>query len=159
MLAMTKKPHHDGFTIIEVVIALAILGILAAIAIPNYIAYAEKARVAQAITQIKLLERELIYYEEDNEEGLPDSLDGIGYGDLEDPWGTPYQYLRIRGADPPPSRGQLRKDRFMVPVNTDFDLYSNGRDGDSRPPFTARASHDDIVRCNDGGYIGFASEY
>jgi len=47
----------------------------------------------------------------------------------------------------------------MVPVNTDFDLYSMGKDGKSRAPFTAKASHDDIVRANDGKFIGLVSEY
>ena len=156
--AKAKRPNQDGFTLSELMIAIAILGILSAIAIPNFISYIEKGRVAKAITEIKMLERTLLYIEQDEEE-LPDSLDDIGYGDLEDPWGTPYQYLRIRGADPAPTRGQLRKDRFMVPVNTDFDLYSNGRDGSTLTPFTAPVSFDDIVRCNDGGYIGFASDY
>jgi general secretion pathway protein G len=34
-----------------------------------------------------------------------------------------------------------------------------GRDGASQPPLTASASRDDIVRANDGQYIGLASGY
>ena len=47
----------------------------------------------------------------------------------------------------------------MVPVNSDFDLYSMGPDGDSRAPFTAKASRDDIVRASNGGFIGPVSEF
>jgi general secretion pathway protein G len=52
-----------------------------------------------------------------------------------------------------------RKDRFLVPVNSTYDLYSLGKDGKSRRSFTASASHDDIVRANDGGFIGLASNF
>jgi general secretion pathway protein G len=44
-------------------------------------------------------------------------------------------------------------------VNTDFDLYSKGKDGKSKIPFTAKASRDDIVRANNGRYIGPVSDY
>jgi general secretion pathway protein G len=46
-----------------------------------------------------------------------------------------------------------------VPINSDFDLYSVGRDGQSAPALTARVSHDDVVRANDGGFIGLAIDY
>jgi len=65
-------------------------------------------------------------------------------------------------SDPPPSpnvMGQARKDRFLVPLNSDYDLYSAGKDGESRPPLSAQMSQDDIVRANDGAYIGLASQY
>jgi general secretion pathway protein G len=80
---------------------------------------------------------------------------------IEDAWGNPYQYLKIAGADLKGSGKdqQARKDHFMVPVNSDYDLYSMGPDGRSKAPFTAQASRDDIVRANDGRYVGLASEY
>ena len=76
-----------------------------------------------------------------------------------DPWGRPYIYYRF-----PESHGQAppsgaRRDRFLVPVNSDYDLYSQGKDGQTSIPFTARASRDDVVRANDGGYIGLASGF
>jgi general secretion pathway protein G len=46
-----------------------------------------------------------------------------------------------------------------VPLNSTFDLYSKGRDGQSQPPLTATASQDDIVRATDGNYVGLASRY
>ena len=47
----------------------------------------------------------------------------------------------------------------MVPINSDFDLYSMGKDGKSQTPLTAKASHDDIIFANNGEYVGRASEY
>jgi general secretion pathway protein G len=143
-----------GFTLIEVMVAIVIVAILATVAIPNYISYREKAIMVRVISEMKTIEMEIISYSVENGEFPPDlaTVDSAG---LKDPWGRPYQYLPVEGTPP----GQLRKDRFMVPVNTDFDLYSMGRDGKSRPPFTAKHSRDDIVRCNNGGYIGPVSEY
>ena len=47
----------------------------------------------------------------------------------------------------------------QVPLNTDYDLYSMGRDGKSKTPLTASESHDDIVRALDGEFVGLASEF
>jgi general secretion pathway protein G len=73
-----------------------------------------------------------------------------------DPWGYLYQYLDLTTAH---GNGQARKDHGPVPINTDFDLYSMGKDGASVSPLTARASRDDIVRANNGAFVGLASDY
>ena len=46
-----------------------------------------------------------------------------------------------------------------MPLNSTYDLYSKGKDGASAGPLTAQSSGDDIIRANDGGYIGLASGY
>jgi general secretion pathway protein G len=143
-----------GYSMIEVMIAIAIVSILAVIATPNYIQYRENAKIAAVITEIRGLEKAITSYAVDN--GVfPPSLDAIGFGDLKDMWGTPYQYLPVEGNPP----GMLRKDRFMVPVNTDYDLYSMGKDKRSVSPFTAKHSRDDIVRANNGAFVGLASNF
>ena len=148
------KEHGSGFTLVELVTAIAILGILSSIAVPAYSTYIEKARITACIAEIRMLEKDIFAYEGANG-NLPNNLNNIGLGNVLDPWGNPYQYLPVAGTPP----GQLRKDRFLVPLNSDFDLYSMGKDGKSKPPLTAQASHDDILRANDGGYVGLASEY
>ena len=135
-------------------IVIAIIGTLAAISIPNYIEYREKAKVAAAISDIRAMEKAIADFALNNER-LPVSLAEIGVGGRLDPWDTPYQYARVEGTPV----GSLRKDRFLVPVNSDYDLYSMGKDRSSVPPFTANASQDDIVRAGDGAYVGLASEY
>jgi len=40
--------HHQGFTLIEIMIAIAIIGILTAIAVPTYMDYSAKAQLAEA---------------------------------------------------------------------------------------------------------------
>ena len=55
--------------------------------------------------------------------------------------------------------GQARKDRALVPINSDFDLFSTGRDGQSMGPLTAPSSQDDIVRASDGAFVGLGRDY
>jgi general secretion pathway protein G len=151
------KRCHFGFTLIEIMVVIAIIGTLSAIAIPNYLSYTRRADNSEAITKIRTIEIDISEYWAENGE-LPDSLDDLGLGDLKDPWGNPYEYLRIDGGNVK-GKGKLRKDHSMVPVNTDYDLYSKGKDGKSQTPFTAKASQDDIVRANDGGFVGLVSDY
>jgi general secretion pathway protein G len=155
-----RKACAQGFMLIELVIVFAIIGTLAAIAIPAYAKYRYKAQMAMVITEIRILEKEIENYAAEHGE-FPASLAVINMDLIEDAWGNPYQYLKIAGEDlKGGGKGlKMRKDHFMVPVNSDYDLYSMGPDGDSKAPFTAQASRDDIVRANDGRYVGLASEY
>lgn len=149
------KEHFCGFTIIELLVVIAILGTLSSIAIPVYHNYLEKARIVKAIAEISIMQKEITAYETDKGV-LPNTLNDIGRGNLLDSWENPYQYLNFATIA---GKGLMRKDRFLVPLNMDYDLYSKGKDGLSKPPLTAKASHDDIIRANDGRYIGLASEY
>lgn len=161
------KEAGGGFTLIELMIVIAILGTIAGIGIPLYASYIEKARITRAIAEIDILEKEIWLHDDEND-ALPDTLTDIGRGSLKDPWGNLYKYLNFAtltkkkgkkggGGGGPPDKP--RKDRFLVPINSDYDLYSMGRDGDSKIPLTAKASRDDIVRANDGEYIGLAYKF
>jgi general secretion pathway protein G len=144
-----------GFTLVEMMITVAIVGVLAAIALPAYQRYQERVRIDQARRDITVLATALGLRWQDAR-AYPDSLADAGLGTPLDPWGNPYRYLNLA---PPSAMGMARKDHALVPINTDFDLYSAGPDGDSAPPLTAARSRDDIVRANNGAFVGVAAEY
>jgi general secretion pathway protein G len=155
----TTDPKHLvalGYSLVEALVVLALMMTLSAIAIPMISQGIDKANNSSATSDIDSIAAQLLTYEVEFGH-LPDSLDEIMSPVPRDPWGNEYQYLRIRGGSEP--RGHWRKDRFLVPLNSDFDLYSLGPDGQSSPPLTASASRDDIIRAGDGSYIGAAEDY
>ena len=85
----------------------------------------------------------------------PNSLTDVNMYLRLDPWGNAYQYLNLAGAP----IGLMRKDQALVPINSDYDLYSKGPDGASLTPLTAPQSRDDIIRGNNGSFIGVAADY
>ena len=143
-----------GFTLIEVLLAMLILAVLAAIALPSYSKYRDRAMVAQAVNDIAGMNVQLRQYITENHATAAD-LSAIGAAGKLDPWGHAYVYLDLAVA----GVGGARKDKNLVPINTEFDLYSKGRDGASSLPLTAASSRDDVILANDGKFIGLASEY
>lgn len=152
-----RKKCGKGFTLIELVLVIAIIATILAVGIPLYSNLLLKARNVQAIRDIAVAGRKLNDYLIDNG-SLPETLDEV-YPNLEDPWGRPYEYLVILGVPVTQVQGVWRKDQFQVPLNTDFDLYSKGKDGVSQQSLTNWRSYDDIVRANNGDYIGLGSKY
>lgn len=149
-----RRRADGGFTLIELLVVMTIIGVIAGIALPSYRGVRERAQVAAAISEIASLQQEITEFSLLNDR-LPTDLSEIGRGADLDPWGRAYAY----GNHALISDGAKRKDRFLVPVNSDYDLYSIGPDGLSAPPFTAGQSRDDVVRANNGGFIGLAEAF
>lgn len=153
----TQHAHAGlGFTLIELAIAIAILGVLGALTLSQYLAYIERVRVARAVIELKDISAQLdpIAFEGGR---LPNALADIGLGGRKDPWGRPYAYLRILGNPLGPSKA--RRDQFLVPINSDYDLYSRGKDGLTSRVLTHPSSLDDVVRANNGAFLGLAAKY
>jgi general secretion pathway protein G len=151
---MNRIHHVHGFTLLELMTVVAIIGVVAGIAIPNYLAYRDKTTMAKVMSDINNIEAALTEYMQQSTV-FPLTLADVGLSRLIDPWGNPYEYWPITGD----KQQQVRKDRNLHPINTDFDLYSKGKDGNTALPLTAKASQDDIIRANNGSYIGLASNY
>jgi general secretion pathway protein G len=147
--------HPRGFTLLELMLALVVIGTLATLASSSYSSYMEKARVTAAESDLSRIEARIETFEVTNNQ-LPSSLAQIGVAALLDPWGHPYRYLDFAGLQ---GKANMRKDRNLVPINSDYDLYSIGADGATLPPLTAPPSHDDVIRANNGGFIGLATDY
>jgi len=146
-----------GFTLVELMLAIAILAVLVAIAVPSYQIYSERIKVQRAETDILLLSAAIDMYDRDNQE-YPTNLAVTGNAGMLDPWGRPYQYLRLSPLAGS-AAGLRRKDRNLVPINSDYDLYSLGKDGATQAPLTVPVSRDDIIRANNGRFVGLASDY
>lgn len=112
-----KKAAQKGFTLIELMVVLVIIGVLAALIVPNVLERADDARVTAARTDVNNIMQALKLYRLDNqrypttEQGLqalvtkpttePIPPNWKPYLDKlpNDPWGRPYQYLNpgVRG--------------------------------------------------------------
>jgi general secretion pathway protein G len=108
---MPRPARQRGFTLIELMVVLAIIGILAALVVPNVLNRADDARVTAARTDVVNLMQALKLYKLDNrnyptpEQGLqalvirpttgPAPINWKPYIDKlpADPWGRPYQYM------------------------------------------------------------------
>ena len=150
--------RSDGLTLIELMIVVGIICTLAAIAIPSYISSRYKAKIAVAISEIKIIEKAVSGYQVEHDQ-LPDLLSDVDMDQLADPWGNPYRYLRIEGSTTPGLNGKRRRDKNANPVNSDFDLYGMGRDGLTVPQFAGKKARDDIVRANNGFFYGLADKH
>ena len=124
---LTLRPAR-GFTLIELMVVLVVLGILAALIVPNVIDRADQARVTAARTDVSNLMQALKLYKLDNqrypsaEQGLEALVHKPTAGSVPpnwkpyldklpaDPWGRPYQYLN------PGLKGEI-------------DVFSFGADG------------------------------
>jgi len=146
--------RFTGFTLVELIIAIAIIAVLAVVAVPSYSNYRDRANVYQAITDIGGLNANLRLYMTDNKVP-PASLAAIGAAGKLDPWGNLYVYVDLTTA----GISNARKNKNLVPINSEFDLYSKGKDGLSKLPLTVPVSRDDVLLANDGRFIGLASNY
>ena len=79
--------NRRGFTVLEIVIALTVIGLLAGISAAGMTRYLERARVADAVMTMKNVNDELNSFVTDNGR-LPDSLAELGIPVPIDPWGS-----------------------------------------------------------------------
>jgi general secretion pathway protein G len=161
-------PCH-GFTLIELLIAILIVLTLAGIAVPLTTEYIHQANVVRTITEIRMVEKEIIsfetergYYPGGKTPGMLQSMHEIGKDQFKDPWGTPYQYRNLaQGPHAGDKPKFCRRDRSYNPLNYDFDLYSVGPDRQvpTHNQITANKGADDIVRAANGRYVGVGAKF
>lgn len=144
-----------GFTLVELILGIALIAVLASIASVSYGNYRERLRVEQAVRDIAHIQPAISQYWGENRQ-LPDSLADVGMGGMTDPWGNPYVYTNLgtKGA-----QGSARKDHKLNPINSDYDLFSAGKDGVYKTQVSQKDSLDDIIRARDGAFIGLASDF
>ncbi len=147
--------RRTGLTLIEAMLVLAILGVLLGIALPKYADYRERVKQSTAVQDIATMQAQIRLHRQSTG-SFPATLDEVGAAGRLDPWGRPYVYLDLTSIK---GKGKSRKDHKLNPLNSDFDLYSVGKDGASKTQVTNKESLDDIVRALDGAYIGLAANF
>ena len=155
-----SQKHVRGFTMFELLIALAILGTLSGIAVPVYRNQTDERNLSAAIVGIQKIALGIESFRA--ERGRPpDSLAEAGLPTQLDPWGRPYQYTRLEGLSKDDMEAKCQWNKQNKPLNHDFDLFSMGKDGVTEK--NGRIDHpkcyDDIIRANAGFYVGPSSEY
>jgi general secretion pathway protein G len=136
-------------------VAAGVCGILVAIAVPAYLSSVQRAKVAKATSDIAGMATVIGRYTTDNL-GPPPDLKTVAFDTLLDPWGNPYVYQSFTGLK---GKGKMRKDKNLNPLNTQYDLYSMGADGQTKLPLTVPVSKDDVILAFDGNYIGLAEDF
>ena len=157
-LASSRSVEITGFTLIELLIVMVIISILATIGFIKYSAFIDRTKETKAIADVKEIARMIDEYKDLNGK-YPENLDELGRGAFKDPWGNPYQYVNIaeddkKGAD----KQKARQDRNQKPINTYYDLWSNGADGDYAKQVNGAKSRDDIIRAWDGEFVGLGKD-
>ena len=157
---MKKNAGVLGFTLMELMFAVAIIAVLTAIAVPSYTAYIDKAKNATAISDILIIQQESERFYT-NTFRYPATLADISSrlpNNGLDPWGHAYIYLNIVDGGHG-IQGQVRKDRNLHPINTNYDLYSMGKDGATMGQLDNALSVDDIILARDGSFVGLAADF
>jgi general secretion pathway protein G len=149
------RHRNSGYTLLDLMAVVGVVALLLGIAVPSYSRYSARAKTSAAVGDISTIHLAIETYIM-NGGAPPPNLAAIGKDGMLDPWGRPYNYLSFDGLK---GKGKMRKDKNLVPINSEYDLYSAGPDGETVPPLTAKPSRDDIVMANNGKFIGLASDY
>ena len=152
LFALIRELH--GFTLVELLVVVAILAALALVALPAGFNYVEKVRVARCVGDVQAINNEIQSYFIDKG-AYPNSLNDIGRGTFLDPWGQPYQYTNVAAGGAP-----LWGSIDQLNSANDYDLYSKGPDRQTNTPdYVADTCEDDIVRASDGSFCGFRRDF
>ena len=94
VVGVRRRARYPGFTIIELLIVVAIIFTLMGIAAPSYTQALEAARVTRAIGDVRAMANDILAFRIRNGV-VPDSLAEVDYALHRDPWGNPYVYAKF----------------------------------------------------------------
>lgn len=144
-----------GLSLLELMLVVGLVAIVSAIAVPAYTGYVDRARVGEAVAAIADMQSQIERFRTVNAR-LPATLVEAVPAPPLDPWGRPYVFYNYAANESPdPSR----RDRNLRPINSEYDLYSRGRDGLTHRNLGNPDSEDDVVRGKDGSFVGLGKNF
>ncbi len=152
------KKTESRLHVIEWIMLAAIFLTFLSIIIPTIREYRHNRRIEAAIGDIIQIEDAILLYRQ-RFNRLPPNLEILQLGNLSDPWGNPYQYALTNLQSDNPVNPPRRTAQYRLPLNDDYDLFSKGSDGVTSSSLLDPPGRDDIVRANNGTFIGLAGEY
>ena len=125
---VAKITKHSGFTLLELLVVMVIIGLLAGIVAPRYFSQVGKSRVKAARAQIDSLDKALEQFRIDTGR-LPSTEEGLAALNSAPPGMTNWEGPYLKRAVPPDPWGHPYVYVQPGTHQNDFDLESYGRDG------------------------------
>lgn len=161
-----NQPHQNHITLLELLLIITIITLLLAILIPAVYQAKRTTQYKVAEFDIRQIIRAIRGFELDHDDRQPERAWSDDENDEDedkelfsppprDPWSHRYVYNPFQ-VTPPEARRTLEARQYL---NTKYDLFSLGIDGESAPSIILPVSYDDVIMADDGGYVGKAKDY
>ncbi len=149
---------HDnrGFTLVELLMVIAIIGVLSLMAIPSYSRLSNLAKNSRCKSEIRTVEKSIIAYNLDHGSFPPTGNLSLATTTLKDPWGRDYQYYNIQTGG---VGGPYVEWDGSTTINHDFDIYTMGINGLGTHNLNDPDCNDDIIRAADGIIVEEVKDY
>ena len=137
---MKKLNKQDGFTLVEILIVVVIIGILATVAIPTYFKYVERGYASDAKVQLKNILQNAELYRQENGQ-----------------WPTDVEIMVVEGYIEL-KKSILTKWEFTIQLEDDITGTTGQLSATSLPGMQGGEGHQIIFLVDEGQYIGYGQK-